>query len=432
MRRNDMSKIEKLHGRQILDSRGNPTVEVEAVLESGVIGRAQVPSGASTGEKEAIELRDGDKKCFLGKGVTKAVSNINNKIQPEIVGMESCNQRIIDNKMIELDGTDNKAKLGANALLGVSLAIAKASAAELYLPLYRYLGGINAHLLPVPMMNILNGGVHADNNVDIQEFMIMPLGASTFAKALQIGSEVFHNLRNVLNSKGYNTSVGDEGGFAPNLGSNAEAMDLIVQAIEKAGYKAGEDISLAIDAAASSFYENGSYNMAAESNPIKTSDEMIDFYESLVDRYPVVSIEDGLDENDWKGWKNLTERLGTRIQIVGDDIFVTNPEILKKGIEEKVANSILIKLNQIGTVTETLDTIEMATKARYTSVVSHRSGETEDTTIADLVVACNTGQIKTGSVSRTDRVAKYNQLLRIEEDLGAASRFLGKKVFHNL
>jgi enolase len=427
-----MSKVVELHGRQILDSRGNPTVEVDAVLESGVVGRAQVPSGASTGEKEAIELRDGDKKYFMGKGVTKAVDNINKKIKPEIVGMESYDQRIIDHKMIGLDGTKNKAKLGANAILGVSLAIAKASAAELDLPLYRYIGGINASLLPVPMMNILNGGAHADNNVDIQEFMIMPLGASTFEQALQMGAEVFHNLKNVLKSKGYNTAVGDEGGFAPNLGSNAEAMDLIVQAIEKAGYKPGEDVSLAIDAAASSFYQNGSYNMAAESNPIKTADEVIEFYESLVDKYPVISIEDGLDENDWEGWKNLTERLGNKIQIVGDDIFVTNPEIFKKGLEEKVGNSILIKLNQIGTVTETLDTIEMAIRARYTAVVSHRSGETEDTTIADLVVACNTGQIKTGSVSRTDRIAKYNQLLRIEEDLGDASRFLGRKVFYNL
>ena len=427
-----MSKVVRLHGRQILDSRGNPTVEVEVVLESGVIECAQVPSGASTGEKEAIELRDGDKKCFLGKGVTKAVDNVNNIIQPKIIGMESCEQRTIDYKMIELDGTKNKAKLGANAILGVSLAVAKASSVESYLPLYRYLGGINAHLLPVPMMNILNGGAHADNNVDIQEFMIMPLGASSFVKALQMGAEVFHNLKSVLKSKGYNTSVGDEGGFAPNLNSNAEAMDLIVQAIEKAGYKPGKDVCLAIDAAASSFYQSGTYNMAAESNPQKTSDEMIEFYENLVNRYPVVSIEDGLDENDWGGWKRLTERLGSKIQIVGDDIFVTNPEILKKGIEEKAANSILIKLNQIGTVTETLGTIEMATKARYTTVVSHRSGETEDTTIADLVVACNSGQIKTGSVSRTDRVAKYNRLLRIEEDLGDASCYLGKKVFYNL
>ena len=427
-----MSTVIELHARQILDSRGNPTVEVEAVLETGAMGRAQVPSGASTGEREAIELRDGDKKYFLGKGVTKAVDNVNTKIHPEVVGMESSEQRAIDYKMIALDGTKNKAKLGANALLGVSLAVAKASAIELDLPLYRYIGGINAHLLPVPMMNILNGGAHADNNVDIQEFMVMPLGAGSFAQALQMGAEVFHNLKNVLKSKGYNTSVGDEGGFAPNLKSNAEAMDLIVQAIEKAGYKPGEDVCLAIDAAASSFYQDGKYNMAAEASPIKTSEEMVDFYEGLVSMYPVVSIEDGLDENDWEGWKILTEKLGSKIQIVGDDIFVTNPEILKKGIEEKVSNSILIKLNQIGTVTETLNTIEMATRARYTTVVSHRSGETEDTTIADLVVACNCGQIKTGSASRTDRVAKYNQLLRIEDDLGEASRFLGKKVFYNL
>jgi enolase len=427
-----MSNVIRAHGRQILDSRGNPTVEVEAVLETGASARAQVPSGASTGEKEAIELRDGDKKHFLGKGVTKAVANINNVIQKKIIGMESYEQRAVDYAMIELDGTKNKSQLGANAILGVSLAIAKASAVELDLPLYRYLGGCNAHLLPVPMMNILNGGAHADNNVDIQEFMIMPLGAGTFSQALQMGAEVFHNLKSVLKAKGYNTSVGDEGGFAPNLGSNAEAMELIVQAIEKAGYKPGEDICLAIDSAASSFYKDGSYAMAAESNPIKTSDEMIDFYEDLVNRYPVVSIEDGLDENDWEGWKRLTERLGSRVQIVGDDIFVTNPEILKRGIEEKVANSVLIKLNQIGTVTETMDAIEMATRASYTAVVSHRSGETEDTTIADLVVACNTGQIKTGSVSRTDRVAKYNQLLRIEDDLGNAARFAGKKVFYNL
>lgn len=427
-----MSNVISVHGRQILDSRGNPTVEVEAVLETGASGRAQVPSGASTGEKEAIELRDGDKKHFLGKGVTKAVANINNVIQKKIIGMESYEQRAVDYAMIELDGTKNKSQLGANAILGVSLAIAKASALELDLPLYRYLGGCNAHLLPVPMMNILNGGAHADNNVDIQEFMIMPLGAGTFSQALQMGAEVFHNLKSVLKAKGYNTAVGDEGGFAPNLGSNAEAMELIVQAIEKAGYSAGEDICLAIDSAASSFYKDGSYSMTAESNPIKTADEMIDFYEDLVNRYPVVSIEDGLDENDWDGWKRLTERLGSRIQIVGDDIFVTNPEILKRGIEEKVANSVLIKLNQIGTVTETLDAIEMATRASYTAVVSHRSGETEDTTIADLVVACNTGQIKTGSVSRTDRVAKYNQLLRIEDDLGNAARFTGKTVFYNL
>jgi len=427
-----MSKVVRVHGRQILDSRGNPTIEVEVVLESGALGCAQVPSGASTGEKEAIELRDGDKKYFLGKGVTKAVENVDNRIQREIIGMESLEQRAIDYKMIELDGTKNKATLGANAILGVSLAVVKATALEVDLPLYRYLGGVNAHVLPVPMMNILNGGAHADNNVDIQEFMIMPLGATTFAHALRMGAEVFHNLKNVLKSKGYNTAVGDEGGFAPNLGSNAEAMDLIIQAIEKAGYRPGGDVCLAIDAAASSFYQDGMYTMAAEAKPKKTSDEMIEFYAGLVKKYPVVSIEDGLDENDWEGWRRLTATLGSKIQIVGDDIFVTNPEILKKGIEAHIANSILIKLNQIGTVTETLDTIAMATKANYTAVVSHRSGETEDTTIADLVVACNTGQIKTGSASRTDRIAKYNQLLRIEEALGQDGRFLGKKVFYNL
>jgi enolase len=427
-----MSKVVAIQGRQILDSRGNPTVEVEVVLETGVMGRAQVPSGASTGEKEAIELRDGNSACFLGKGVTKAVENVNTIIQPNMIGMESYCQRSIDSRMIELDGTHNKAHLGANAILGVSLAVAKASAAELDLPLYRYLGGVNASLLPVPMMNILNGGAHADNNVDIQEFMIMPVGAQTFSQALQMGSEVFHHLKSVLASKGYNTAVGDEGGFAPNLGSNAEAMDLIVTAIEKAGYKPGEDIFLALDAAASSFYDKGSYTMAAEKQSQKSSDEMVAFYEELVSAYPVISLEDGLDQNDWKGWKTLTERLGGKIQIVGDDIFVTNPGILQKGIEGHIGNSILVKLNQIGTVTETLDTIDMATKASYTAVVSHRSGETEDTTIADLVVACNTGQIKTGSVSRTDRIAKYNQLLRIEEELGAAGRFIGKKVFYNL
>ena len=427
-----MSRIATVHGRQILDSRGNPTVEVEVMLESGAEGRAQVPSGASTGEREAIELRDGDKKYFSGKGVTKAVDNVNKKIQPEIVGMESYEQRVIDKKMIDLDGSPNKAKLGANSILGVSIAVAKASALELDLPLYRYLGGCNANLLPVPMMNILNGGEHADNNVDIQEFMIMPVGADSFTRALQMGAEVFHSLKAVLKSKGYNTAVGDEGGFAPNLGSNAEAMELIVKAIDSAGYKPGKDICLAIDAAASSFYRDGKYHMEAEASPVKTSDEMIDFYEALVESYPVISIEDGLDENDWDGWRNMTERMGKRVQIVGDDIFVTNPEILRKGIEEKIGNSILIKLNQIGSVTETIDTIEMATRAQYTAVVSHRSGETEDTTIADLVVGRNTGQIKTGSLSRTDRIAKYNQLLRIEEDLGSAARFEGKAVFYNL
>ena len=427
-----MSKLTGLRGRQILDSRGNPTVEVEALLETGVMGRAQVPSGASTGEKEAIELRDGNSAFFSGRGVMKAVDNVNTIIRASIMGMESYQQRSIDAAMIELDGTQNKERLGANAILGVSLAVAKASAAELDLPLYRYLGGVNASLLPVPMMNILNGGAHADNNVDIQEFMIMPVGAQTFARALQMGSEIFQRLKRVLASKGYNTAVGDEGGFAPSLGSNAEAMDLIVEAIAQAGYTPGEDVLLALDAAASSFFKDGVYTMAAESKPRKSSAEMIDYYEKLVSAYPVISLEDGLDENDWEGWKVLTERLGKKIQIVGDDIFVTNPAILKKGIEEHIGNAILIKLNQIGTVTETLDTIEMAVRANYTAVVSHRSGETEDTTIADLVVACNTGQIKTGSVSRTDRIAKYNQLLRIEEELGDAGRFRGKNIFYNL
>jgi len=421
-----MSKIAKVRGREILDSRGNPTVEVDVLLESGCMGRAAVPSGASTGEREAIELRDGDKKRFLGKGVTKAVDNINTVIKQEIEGMESLEQAIIDMRMIELDGTENKGKLGANAMLGVSLAVMKASAAELDLPLYRYIGGVNARTLPVPLMNILNGAAHADNNVDIQEFMIVPWGAQTFAESIRMGAEVFHNLRSVLKGKGLNTSVGDEGGFAPNLRSNEEALDVIMQAIEKAGYGPGEEVALALDPAASSFYQEGKYIMSAEKKPEKDSEEMVEFYTHLVAHYPIVSLEDGLDENDWKGWKILNQQLGRIIQIVGDDIFVTNPKLLKRGIEEKTANSILIKLNQIGTLTETLDTIEVAKRAGFTAVVSHRSGETEDTTIADLVVACNTGQIKTGSASRTDRICKYNQLLRIEEELGSAAIFAGK------
>jgi len=421
-----MSKIAKVRGREILDSRGNPTVEVDVLLESGFMGRASVPSGASTGEKEALELRDGDKKRFLGKGVTKALENVNGVIQPEVVGMESLEQARIDMRMIELDGTENKGKLGANAMLGVSLAVMKASAAELDLPLYRYIGGVNARTLPVPLMNILNGGAHADNNVDIQEFMIVPWGAQTFAESIRMGAEVFHNLRSVLKGKGLNTSVGDEGGFAPNLRSNEEALDVIMQAIEKAGYGPGEEVALALDPAASSFYQDGKYVMSAEKKPEKDSEEMVEFYTHLVAHYPIVSLEDGLDENDWKGWKLLNQQLGRIIQIVGDDIFVTNPKLLKRGIEEKTANSILIKLNQIGTLTETLQTIEMGKSAGFTSVVSHRSGETEDTTIADLVVACNTGQIKTGSASRTDRICKYNQLLRIEEELGSAAIFAGK------
>ena len=424
-----MSRIANVRGREILDSRGNPTVEVDVLLESGFMGRASVPSGASTGEKEALELRDGDKKRFLGKGVTKALENVNGVIQPEVVGMESLEQARIDMRMIELDGTENKGKLGANAMLGVSLAVMKASAAELDLPLYRYIGGVNARTLPVPLMNILNGGAHADNNVDIQEFMIVPWGAQTFAESLRMGAEVFHSLRSVLKGKGLNTSVGDEGGFAPNLRSNEEALDVIMQAIEKAGYRPGEEVALALDPAASSFYQDEKYVMSAEKKPEKDSEEMVEFYTHLVAHYPIVSLEDGLDENDWKGWKLLNQQLGRIIQIVGDDIFVTNPKLLKRGIEEKTANSILIKLNQIGTLTETLQTIEMGKSAGFTSVVSHRSGETEDTTIADLVVACNTGQIKTGSASRTDRICKYNQLLRIEEELGNAAIFAGKNAF---
>ena len=427
-----MSTIVQIQAREILDSRGNPTVEVDVILESGIMGRAAVPSGASTGEKEAIELRDGDKKRYLGKGVTHAVTNVNEKIFPEVVGMNVFDQVDLDKALIDLDGTENKNVLGANAILGVSLAAAKAAANELGMPLYRYIGGVNAKQLPVPMMNILNGGAHADNNVDIQEFMIMPVGAGNFAEALRMGAEVFHSLKNVLKQKGLNTAVGDEGGFAPNLQSNEEALQVIMQAIEKAGYKPGEQIALAVDSAASSFYEKGKYILNAESKPKKTSEEMVAFYEALIKKYPIVSIEDGLDENDWSGWKLLTERLGKKVQIVGDDLFVTNTKLLRQGIEKGIANSILIKLNQIGTLTETLDTIEMAKKAKYTAIVSHRSGETEDTTIADLVVACNTGQIKTGSASRTDRIAKYNQLLRIEEELGDAAQFLQKKVFYSI
>ncbi|MCX5897091.1 MAG: phosphopyruvate hydratase, partial [Proteobacteria bacterium] len=372
------------------------------------------------------------KKRYLGKGVTRAVTNVNEKIFPEVVGMNVFDQVELDTALIDLDGTENKKVLGANAILGVSLAAAKAAANELSMPLYRYIGGVNAKQLPVPMMNILNGGAHADNNVDIQEFMIMPVGAGNFAEALRMGAEVFHSLKNVLKQKGLNTAVGDEGGFAPNLQSNEEALQVIMQAIEKAGYKPGEQIALAVDSAASSFYEKGKYILSAESKPKKTSEEMVAFYEALIKKYPIVSIEDGLDENDWSGWKLLTERLGKKVQIVGDDLFVTNTRLLQQGIEKGIANSILIKLNQIGTLTETLDTIEMAKKAKYTAIVSHRSGETEDTTIADLVVACNTGQIKTGSASRTDRIAKYNQLLRIEEELGDAAQFMQKKVFYSI
>ncbi|HUX08903.1 MAG TPA: phosphopyruvate hydratase [Acidobacteriota bacterium] len=426
------SLIEHVHAREVLDSRGNPTVEAEIYLESGDHGRAIVPSGASTGEAEALELRDGDKNRFLGKGVLKAVNNVINEIEPQLVGMDSLDQVLIDRTLIELDGTPNKSRLGANAILGVSLAVAKASAAYLGLPLYSYIGGTNAKTMPVPMMNIVNGGQHADNNIDIQEFMIMPLGAPTFAEALRVGAEIFHHLKAVLNGRRLNTSVGDEGGFAPNLVSNRAALEVIMEAIRKAGYKAGRnsgDVALALDAAASSFYDKGekAYILSAEPEPRKESEELVEFYENLVDQFPIVSIEDGCDEKDWKGFKLMTERLGSKIQLVGDDLFVTNPKLLKRGIDEGICNSILIKLNQIGTLTETADTIEMAHKAGYTAVVSHRSGETEDTTIADLAVAYNTGQIKTGSASRTDRVSKYNRLLRIEDELGEAAIFPGRK-----
>lgn len=427
-----MSAIIDVYAREILDSRGNPTVEVEVELESGAFGRAAVPSGASTGAFEAVELRDGDKSRYLGKGVLKAVENVNNIIAPEIIGMEAMNQVEIDEFLIELDGTPNKSKLGANAMLGVSLAVAHAAAEEAMMPLYQYIGGVNAKTLPVPMMNILNGGKHADNNVDIQEFMVMPVGADSFREALRMCAEVFHNLKAVLKERGYNTAVGDEGGFAPNLTSNEEALQVIVEAINKAGYGPGEDIYIAIDAAATEMYrEDGLYHLEGE-GVVKTSEEMVAYYEDLVSRYPIITIEDGLSEEDWDGWKHMTERLGSKIQIVGDDLFVTNIERLSKGIERGVANSILIKLNQIGTLTETLDAIQMANRAGYSAVVSHRSGETEDVTIADLVVAVNAGQIKTGAPSRTDRVAKYNQLLRIEEGLGTMAKFAGKNAFFNL
>ncbi len=421
-----MSAIREIKARQILDSRGNPTVEVDVALESGARGRAAVPSGASTGEKEAIELRDGDKKRWMGKGVTKAVANIHQAIAPELLGREALDQAAIDRAMVALDGTKTKARLGANAILGVSLAVAKAAANETGQPLYRYLGGANARVLPVPMMNIINGGVHADNRLDLQEFMIMPVGAPRFSEALRMAAEVFHSLKAILKKRGLNTAVGDEGGFAPDLQSNEEALSLIVQAIEEAGYRPGRDIALALDAAASEFYEKGRYRLEAEKQPDRSAEEMIRYYTRLVDKYPILSIEDGLSELDWKGWRILTERLGGRVQLVGDDIFVTNVEIFSKGIREGIGNSILIKLNQIGTLTETLEAIELAKRSGYTAVVSHRSGETEDTTIADVAVAMNTGLIKTGSLSRTDRVAKYNQLLRIEEELGPTAVYRGR------
>lgn len=422
-----MSAIREIKGRQIIDSRGNPTIEAEVTLESGAKGRAAVPSGASTGEKEAIELRDGDKKRWMGKGVSKAVTNISKVIAQELLGQEAFDQAGIDRAMIALDGTKTKSKLGANAILGVSLAVAKASANETGQPLYRYLGGANARVLPVPLMNIINGGAHADNRLDLQEFMIMPIGASRFSEALRMATEVFHSLKALLKKKGLNTAVGDEGGFAPDLQSNEEALSLISQAIEDAGYKVGRDIALALDCAASEFYDKGRYVLEAEKNPERSSDEMISYYGKLLDRYPILSIEDGLSELDWKGWKILTEKLGKRVQLVGDDIFVTNVEIFSKGIKEGIGNSILIKLNQIGTLTETLDAIELAKRSGYTAIISHRSGETEDTTIADVAVATNSGLIKTGSLSRTDRVAKYNQLLRIEEELGAVALYRGRE-----
>lgn len=425
--------ITDVYAREILDSRGNPTVEVEVTLESGVIGRAAVPSGASTGIYEAVELRDGDKGRYLGKGVLKAVSNVNEIIAPELEDMNVFDQVGIDQLMIELDGTDNKGKLGANAILGVSMAVAKAAAEELGMPLYRYIGGVNAKTLPVPMMNIINGGEHADNNVDIQEFMIMPVGAKSWKEALRMGAEIFHALKSVLHGKGLNTAVGDEGGFAPNLTSNEEALKVIVEAIEKAGYKPGDEVRIAMDAAASSFYskEKNLYVLAGEGKEF-TSAQMVEFYEDLCSKYPIISIEDGLDENDWDGFKLMTEKLGNKIQIVGDDLFVTNTVKLAEGIEKGIANAILIKLNQIGTITETLDAIEMAKLAGYTAIISHRSGETEDTTIADLVVATNAGQIKTGAPSRTDRVAKYNQLIRIEDDLEGISQYKGMRAFYNI
>ena len=424
-----MSEILEVSAREILDSRGNPTVEVDAYLESGAMGRAAVPSGASTGRREALELRDGDKNRYLGKGVTKAVENVNEIIAPKIRGYEASEQALIDRTMCDLDGTENKEKLGANAILGVSLAVAKAAAEEACLPLYQYIGGVNARELPVPMMNILNGGAHADNNVDLQEFMIVPLGAKSFTEALRMGAEVFHALKAVLKGKNFFTGVGDEGGFAPNLASNMQALEVIMEAIQKTTYRPEEEIFLALDAAASELYEGGQYFLKAEAQQVKSPEEMVDFYEGLVNKFPIVSIEDGMAEDDWEGWRLLTQRLGNRIQLVGDDIFVTNPKILRKGIERGIANSILIKLNQIGTLSETLETIELAKRAGYGTVVSHRSGETEDSTIADVAVATNAGQIKTGSASRTDRIAKYNQLLRIEEELGEVAKFRGLEVF---
>lgn len=426
-----MTTIIDVYGREVLDSRGNPTVEVEVLLSDQTVGRAIVPSGASTGAHEAVELRDGEQDRYLGKGVTKAVQHVNDVLGPAIKGMNVFDQVAIDQKLIDLDGTENKGKYGANAILGISLAVADAAARSLGIPLYQYLGGVNAKVLPVPMMNILNGGAHADNNVDIQEFMVMPVGAESIQEAVRMGAEIFHSLKAVLKQRGLSTSVGDEGGFAPNLSSNEEALATIVEAIEKAGYRPGEQVKLALDVAASEIYQEGRYHLAAEGVE-KTASEMIAFYEELVDKYPIVSIEDGLAEDDWEGWKELTDRLGDRVQLVGDDLFVTNTQRLAQGIEQGVGNSILVKVNQIGTLTETLDAIEMAKRAGYTAVISHRSGETEDTTIADIAVATGSGQIKTGAPSRTDRVAKYNQLLRIADTLNEQAQYPGTAAFYQL
>jgi enolase len=426
-----MTNIGAIIGREVLDSRGNPTVEAEVQLVGGVIGRAIVPSGASTGEHEAVELRDGDNARFLGKGVLKAVENVNGEIADALANWDAADQRTLDQKMIELDGTANKSRLGANAILAVSMAAARAAAAEYGLPLYRYLGGAGANILPTPMMNILNGGAHADNNVDFQEFMVMPVGAPSFSEALRWGVEVFHTLKGVLKKRGYNTAVGDEGGFAPSVKSNVEGIEVVLEAIQQAGYKPGEEIAIALDPAASEFYQDGKYIFKKSDQSAKSSDDMVKFWAKWVNDYPIVSLEDGLSEDDWDGWQNLTKELGGKIQLVGDDLFVTNVQFLQEGIDKGVANSILIKVNQIGTVSETLDAIDLARRNAYTSVISHRSGETEDTFIADLAVATGAGQIKTGSASRTDRIAKYNQLLRIEEELGSSARFLGLKALNH-
>ncbi|WP_088834904.1 phosphopyruvate hydratase [Paenibacillus tyrfis] len=426
-----MTVISNVYAREVLDSRGNPTVEVEVYLESGARGRAIVPSGASTGAYEAVELRDGDKGRYLGKGVLKAVENVNDAIAPEIIGMNALDQVGIDKRMIELDGTPNKAKLGANAILAVSMAVARAAAEALDIPLYIYLGGFNAKTLPVPMMNIINGGAHADNNVDVQEFMVLPVGAPTFKEALRTGAEIFHSLKNVLKEQGLNTAVGDEGGFAPNLSSNEAAIQTIITAIERAGYKPGVDVFLGMDVASTEFFKDGKYHLEGEGKSF-TSAEFVDFLASWVDKYPIITIEDGCSEDDWEGWKLLTEKLGGKVQLVGDDLFVTNTNRLSQGIEQNIGNSILVKVNQIGSLTETFDAIEMAKRAGYTAVISHRSGESEDSTIADIAVATNAGQIKTGAPSRTDRVAKYNQLLRIEDQLASVAQYAGKSAFYNL